>query len=118
MLADYWAAALGRQLINRTDGGPETTFSSVVNTTTFQSNDMPYPLIVFDSRRPNEIIINTNSALYEISPYEFGTWDDRVNLFIPTQYVGSNLTNHSAMHDNTCVNRFDNAAYTANNTRC
>jgi len=67
-------------------------------------------LIVIDSRRPGEYIINTNSTLYEISPYEFGTWDERVNLFIPTQYVGSNLTNGVATNNNICVNRFDNAA--------
>lgn len=109
-LADYWASALGRQLINRTDGGPETTFSSIVNTTSFQSHDQPFPLVVIDSRRPGEFIINLNSTVYEISPYEFGTWDSRVNLFVPTQYVGSNLTDGKATHGNVCVNNFDNAA--------
>jgi len=110
MLADYWAGALGRQLINGTDGGPETTFSSVANTTSFQSYDQPYPLIVIDSRRPYEFIVNTNSTLFEISPYEFGTFDTRINLFIPTKYVGSNL-NNCGSGVGRCVNRFDNAAY-------
>jgi lysophospholipase len=110
-VADYWAAALGRQLINRTDGGPEVTFSSIVNTTTFTSYEQPYPIVVTDSRRPGEYIIFLNSSLYEITPYEFGTWDDRIDLFIPTQYIGSNLTNGVATNDNICVERFDNAAY-------
>jgi len=111
VLADYWAAALGRQLINRTDGGPEVTFSSILNTSSFQSADQPYPIVVVDSRRPGEFIININSTLYEISPYEFGTFDSRVNLFIPTQYVGSNLTNGAPTNGDICVERFDNAAY-------
>jgi lysophospholipase len=113
MIADYWAAALGRQLINRTDGGPEVTFSSIVNNSNFQSNDMPFPLVVADGRRHGEYIISLNATLYEISPYEFGSWDERVNLFVPTQYVGSNLDNGKAAINNTCVERFDNAAYTA-----
>src|SRR5436190_11730940 len=110
MLADYWGAALGRQLINRTDGGPDVTFSSIMNTSSFQSYIQPLPLIVMDSRRPNEFIINLNSTIYEISPYEFGTWDQQVNLFVPSRYVGSNLTNASATNGNVCVERFDNAA--------
>lgn len=110
VLADYWGAALGRQLINRTDGGPEITFSSITNTSSFQSYIQPFPLVVIDSRRPGELIINTNSTIYEISPYEFGTWDNRVNLFVPTRYVGSNLTDGVATNGNICVERFDNAA--------
>lgn len=110
-ITDYWAAALGRQLINRTDGGPEITFSSIVNTSSFQSYNQPFPLVVIDSRRPGEYIINLNSTVYEISPYEFGTWDSRVNLFTPTQYLGSNLTNGQLVSNNTCVTDFDNAAY-------
>lgn len=111
MIADYWAAALGRQLVNRTNGGPEITFSSIVNTSSFQNFSEPFPIVVTDSRRPGELIVNTNSTLYEVSPYEFGTWDSRVNLFIPTQYVGSNLTDGKPTNDNVCVERFDNAAY-------
>ena len=108
--ADYWAAALGRQLISRTDGGPEVVFSSIQNTSSFQSFNQPFPIIVVDNRRPREFIINTNSTLYEISPYEVGTFDDRVNLFIPTKYIGSNLTDGNATNDNICLERFDNAA--------
>ena len=110
VLADYWAAALGRQLINRTDGGPEVVFSSIQNTSSFQSFDQPFPIVVIDSRRPGEFIINVNSTVYEVSPYEFGTFDKRVNLFIPTNYVGSNLTDGKATNGNICVERFENAA--------
>lgn len=110
ILADYWAAALGRQLINRTDGGPEVTFSSILNTSSFQTGDQPYPIVVIDSRRPGEVIINTNSTLYEATPYEFGTWDPRVNLFTPTQFIGSNLTDGNPTNG-VCVEQFDNAAY-------
>ena len=109
-LADYWAAALGRQLINRTDGGPEVVFSSIQNTSSFLSFDQPFPIVVIDSRRPDEFIININSTVYEVSPYEFGTFDKRINLFVPTKYVGSNLTDDKATNGNICVERFDNAA--------
>jgi lysophospholipase len=109
-VADYWAAALGRQLINRTDGGPEVVFSSIQNTSSFQSFDQPFPIVVIDSRRSGEYIVNINSTLYEVSPYEFGTFDSRINLFVPTKYVGSNLTDSKATNDNICVERFENAA--------
>ena len=101
---------MGRQLIDRVNGGPEVTFSSVANTTSFESYMQPFPLIVMDARDPGETILDINSTVYEISPYEFGTWDSRVNLFAPTRYVGSNLTNGTATNGNVCVERFDNAA--------
>jgi lysophospholipase len=82
-----------------------------VNTSSFQSYDQPFPLVVVDSRRPGEYTINLNSTVYEISPYEFGTWDSRVNLFTPTQYLGSNLNNGKPVNGNICVSDFDNAAY-------
>ena len=109
-VADYWAAALGRQLINRTDGGPEVVFSSIQNTSSFQSFDQPFPIVVIDSRRPNEYIISINSTLYEVTPYEFGTFDSRINLFVPTKYIGSNLTDGKATNGSICVERFENAA--------
>jgi lysophospholipase len=63
-----------------------------------------------DGRQPTEIIVNINSTLYEISPYEFGTWDNGINLFVLTKYLGSNLTNGVATNGHVCVEQFDNAA--------
>lgn len=70
----------------------------------------PFPLIVIDGRNPGEVIVDINSTVYEISPYEFGTWDSDINLFVPSRYLGSNLTNGNATNDNVCVEQFDNAA--------
>ena len=81
-----------------------------MNTTSFEDFEQPFPIVVMDSRRPNEVIININSTLYEVSPFEFGTFDERINLFVPTQYVGSNLTDAKPTNDDVCVQRFDNAA--------
>lgn len=41
---------------------------------------MPFPLVVADGRAPGQIVISANASVYEFNPYEFGSWDEQVNL--------------------------------------
>ncbi|KAG5981567.1 hypothetical protein E4U55_002823 [Claviceps digitariae] len=111
-ITDYWGRMLSYQLINATNGGPGFTFSSIANDADFSAGKAPLPVIVADSRNPNEKIIASNSTVYEFNPWEMGSYDPSLQGFVPLQYVGSNFTNGSVVdRDNQCVVGFDNAGF-------
>jgi len=110
-ITDYWGRALSYHLVNNTypNEGEGTTFSDIRNTSNFVSAAYPFPLIVADEREPGELLIYQNTTLFEINPYEFGSWDPRVGAFIPIDILGTNLTNGvSTQTNNNCTFGFEN----------
>jgi len=59
-------------------------------------------------RPPNQLFIPANSSIYEISPWEIGTFDPPTKAFAPLRYVGSNFSGGSIPEDGTCIQGFDN----------
>lgn len=110
-ITDYWGRALSFQLINATDGGPAYTFSSIAQASNFMNGEIPFPFLVADERSPNTQIVSLNSTVYEINPYETGSWDPTTYAFAPTQYLGSNFTGGSIPSNEQCVAGFDQAGY-------
>ena len=110
-LTDYWGRALSYQLVNATDGGPAYTFSSISEMEDFMSGDIPMPLFVADSRSPNTVIISLNSTVYEINPFEIGSWDPTTYAFAPLRYVGSNFSAGVLPDSKECIRGFDNVGY-------
>jgi len=110
-ITDYWGRALSYQLVNASNGGPGYTFSSIANQSFFTQGTAPLPILVTDGRRPGELLVNGNSTVYEISPWELGTWDPTTYAFAPLRYLGSNFTGGSIPEGEMCVRGFDNAGY-------
>lgn len=69
-------------MINATNGGPAYTFSSIVNQTFFTNGSVPLPLFVSDSREPGQVIIPSNTTIYEFNPFEMGSWDPTVYGYV------------------------------------
>jgi len=110
-LTDYWGRALSFQLINATDGGPAYTWSSIAQTEGFQNAEQPFPISLADARAPGQKIVSLNSSNFEFNPFEMGTWDPTTYGFIPTRYLGTNMTNGSVADDSRCTIGFDNAGF-------
>jgi len=110
-LTDYWGRALSFQLVNGTDGGPSYTFSSIAQQQSFMSGDWPFPVLVADGRAPGTQIVSLNSTVYEINPFEIGSWDPTTYGFAPLQYVGSNFTAGVVPSDGDCVQGFDQIGF-------
>ncbi|KAI5468054.1 lysophospholipase catalytic domain-containing protein [Mariannaea sp. PMI_226] len=110
-ITDYWGRMLSYQLVNATDGGPGITWSSIVDDTDFKNGDAPLPLVVIDSRNPGETIIALNSTVFEVTPWELGSYDPAISGFAPLKYVGSEFENGQLPKDKSCVRGFDNAGY-------
>ncbi|KKY19500.1 putative lysophospholipase plb1 [Phaeomoniella chlamydospora] len=110
-ITDYWGRTLSYQLINATSGGPAYTWSSIALDEDFQNGKQPMPVIIADERAPGETLIPGNTTIFEMNPFEFGTWDPTVYGFIPLKYLGTNFTSGSVVNTSSCVVGFDNAGY-------
>jgi lysophospholipase len=98
-------------MFNASNGGIDYTWSSIADTKDFQDGNYPMPLVVADGRNPGELVIGSNSTVYEFNPWEFGTFDPTVFGFVPLQYLGSRFVGGSLPSNETCVNGFDSAGF-------
>ncbi|CAB57433.1 Lysophospholipase [Schizosaccharomyces pombe] len=113
-LTDYWGRAIARHFVGQLRGGPNLTYSSVQNASWFQTAEYPYPLIVTQGLTgglpDGSNGTATNSSIYEISPYYLTSFDNNVRSYTPTQYLGTNYSNGTAV-DGKCVTQFDNVGF-------
>lgn len=112
-VTDVWGRALSYQFFNPdlyTDGGANLTWSGVRNNPSFKNHSLPFPIVVADGRMPGTMIINENATVFEISPYELGSWDPSLRSFADIRYVGTNLYGGKS-NDSQCVTNLDNAGY-------
>ncbi|KAI5300961.1 Lysophospholipase 1 [Ascosphaera pollenicola] len=112
-LTDLWGRALAYQMINDTSGqgGLDFTWSSIADMDDFKNGDTPMPLVVADSRDPNDTLVTGNSTIFEFNPWEFGTYDPTILGFIPLEYLGSKFIEGTLPSNASCVRGFDNAGY-------
>ena len=69
------------------------------------------PLVVVDGRNPDELLLGSNSTVFEFNPWEFGSFDPTVFGFVPLQYLGSKFDGGVIPSNESCVRGFDNAGY-------
>jgi lysophospholipase len=110
-ITDIWGRALGYQMFNASNGGIAYTWSSIAETSAFQDGNYPMPMVVADGRNPGELVVGSNSTVYEFNPWEFGTFDPTIYGFVPLKYLGSRFVAGSLPDNETCVGGFDNAGF-------
>lgn len=110
-ITDAWGRALSYQLIDPVDGGVSYTFSSIAKDNVFKSGGTPMPVFVADGRAPGELIIDGNATVYEINPWELGSFDPTTFAFAPLEYLGSDFLDGKISSKGKCVRGFDNAGY-------
>lgn len=99
------------QLINATDGGPGITWSSIARDTQFAAGQTPMPFLVADGRAPGELLISSNTTVFEFNPWELGSFDPTLYGFAPLRFIGSNFSAGVLPDNETCVRGFDNAGF-------
>ena len=110
-ITDIWGRALSYQMFNASNGGLAYTWSSIAETSAFNDGNYPMPLVVADGRNPGELVVGSNSTVYEFNPWEFGTFDPTIYGFAPLQYLGSRFVGGSLPSNETCVRGFDSAGF-------
>ncbi|KAL3449610.1 lysophospholipase 1 [Aspergillus insuetus] len=112
--ADFWGRIQGYNFFNASHGGVDYTWSSIAKTQSFQSGDMPMPLVVMTGNHESTETLASSPAkypIYETTPWEWGTFDDDIYGFAPLEYLGTRFVDGVVPDNETCVRGFDNAGF-------
>jgi lysophospholipase len=109
-LTDAFGLIQGYRLFPGDDGGAAITLSGLASSPEFKSHNVPYPIIVATGLGAGECYPNLDNPLYEFHPYEYGSWDQGVQAFSQTQYMGTKFTSGVPQSDG-CIQGFDNIFY-------
>ncbi|ODQ83108.1 hypothetical protein BABINDRAFT_159566 [Babjeviella inositovora NRRL Y-12698] len=111
-LTDAWGRALSHQFfLNYPNMGAALTWSTLRDADVFSNHSMPFPIVVTDGRTPGSTIIGSNSTVFEVSPFELGSWDPSLHSFVDVKYLGSVLDNGRPVNSSACIGGFDNAGF-------
>jgi lysophospholipase len=112
-LTDPWGRLLSYQLLFGFNGGVFKTLSGIASGSNFSSFNIPYPIItgVGVKTFEGECIPGPNATTYELTPYEFGSWDQGVSAFTQSNFLGSNLSNGQPIESGRCIVNYDNLGY-------
>lgn len=112
-LTDPWGRLLSYQLLFGFNGGVFKTLSGISSGSNFSCFNVPYPIItgVGVKTFQGECLPGPNATTYELTPYEFGSWDQGVSAFTPSRFLGSALSNGQPIMSGRCVVNYDNLGY-------
>ena len=101
---DYWGKALLKRFkgLNGVSGRQNTTSLATLFSLSGQPNS---PIPIFVSNCKNNHLKN---VIFEITPFEFGSWENISNLFIDLQYLGSEIVAGDAIK---CYKGFDDIGF-------
>ncbi|GME68638.1 unnamed protein product [[Candida] boidinii] len=113
---DLYGLLIGRAIFTDLENqGAGLTWSSLRDIEKIQSFDMPYPIILAlgtsISITENDTYDSNDVALFEVSPFEFGSWQNSVYAFTDMKHIASNVSNGIPVDDNNCTVGFDSAPY-------
>lgn len=109
-ITDVWGRALSSQFFTLESGGDNVTWSGITDLPSFKNHELPFPIVIANGRTPGTTIINENSTVFEISPYELGSWDPSLRSFVQTKYLGSYVDN-GQNSSGECTTNYDNAGF-------
>jgi lysophospholipase len=113
-IADTWGRFLSYQLLRGADGGVATRLSNVPDIKNFQSAAIPFPIITALGKTGgisgSDCDPHDDSAQFEFTPFETGSWDNGIAAFTPTAYLGTEVSNGSPVGGK-CYQNYDNLGY-------
>lgn len=109
-VTDMWGRMLSQQFVGVPGGGPAMAWSDIQQHAAFAAHEMPLPIVLANGRAPETKIISTNSTVFEISPFELGSWDPSLRRFANLTWLGSDVYNGLPQGPQ-CVLGFDQAGF-------
>ncbi|CAI6636238.1 CIC_HP2_G0042080.mRNA.1.CDS.1 [Saccharomyces cerevisiae] len=103
---DYWGKAIVQRLKKNFDDDPNHSFSfsKLVNSSKkFKECSVPIPIFVANCK--NGLLSN---VIFEFTPFEFGSWENILRLFVKLPYLGSKIVSGKAEK---CINNFDDLGF-------
>ncbi|WVQ72738.1 hypothetical protein IAR50_002298 [Cryptococcus sp. DSM 104548] len=117
-LTDIWGLAIGAHVMpddHQLDKTPNFTLSNLdLKVPAYANASLPLPIIIAAEREPGELLIAENATVYELTPYEFGSWAfgsdyKSPGAFTPMQYLGTSLNNGTTT--GTCWKGYDQLSF-------
>jgi lysophospholipase len=71
----------------------------------------PMPILIALQRAPDLLQVPPNATVFEINPWEIGSYDRGAAAFAPLKYVGSNFIGGIVPQDSQCIAGMDNAGF-------
>ncbi|PYH90002.1 lysophospholipase [Aspergillus ellipticus CBS 707.79] len=112
-VADYLGRLFAYEFIPGNSGGLNTTFSDIRKLSKFVNHEMPMPIIHLsmigegDPEYDDLWVPRANSSIFDVTPFEFGSWDGSVRAFTPMEWLGNRLSNGQPVNDSVCYQGFD-----------
>ncbi|KAF7321318.1 Lysophospholipase [Mycena kentingensis (nom. inval.)] len=123
-ITDPWSRMISYHFLNQTDRfnfftnatahGAGQLWSDIPRIPAYQEKKVPFPLIVADSRAGNDEstdALGLDSVVYEITPFEFASFDPSLSAGMNLSYAGTHLTSGKAANGSACVRGFDQAGF-------
>jgi lysophospholipase len=108
-IVDAYGRLLEYQFIRGADDSLPFTLSSLTTLSNFTSYAAPYPILTATGAKvwEGECKPGPNGTTYELTPYEFGSWDSDVSAFAQTKYLGTPMSAGKPAQL-TCTENYDN----------
>lgn len=99
---DYLGKAFKKKLSDL--NGQSSSFSQLMmDSTKFQKFEAPIPLFIANCRNDH-----LKNVIFEFNPFEFGSWESNLGLFVKMPYLGSTI---EAGIPSRCINGFDDIGF-------
>ncbi|KAH7873529.1 lysophospholipase [Lentinula edodes] len=122
-IGDAWARALSYHFLTGTDlsnffdtssHGAGQLWSQIASAIFFTNHQAPFPLVVLNSNGTFDLTtesIPLDSPVYEVSPFEFTSFDPDISAAAELSYIGTSLFAGVPVDNASCVTGFDQAGF-------
>lgn len=113
-LIDLYGRLIGYSSLYSPQGGIDTLMSDAQTQSNFANADVPFPIFTSIGSTTSSggvtCIPGTNGTQYELTPFEFGSWDPSVAAFMDMKYLGTSM-NAGKPVTPLCTTGFDNIGF-------
>ncbi|KAF8906593.1 phospholipase B [Gymnopilus junonius] len=123
-ITDVWSRMISYHFLNQTSRsnfftndsahGAGQLWSKIPLIPAYQNLSIPFPIIVADSRPVGSnltTILSFDSVVYEITPFEIGSYDPFLSSGMNLSYAGTHLVKGKSSNGSSCVMGFDQAGF-------
>jgi lysophospholipase len=99
---------------NDTGHGAGQLWSELPAGSMFQQHSVPFPIVTVDSQPSGSNQTGyapLNNTVYEVTPFELGSWDPSLSAMTNLSHVGTHLNNGQPDNNTACVTGFDEAGF-------
>lgn len=117
-LIDVYGRIIGYSNLYPPRGGVNTLVSDTRSQPKFVNAQVPFPIMTAIGTIDNTTDCSqmTNATQYEITPFEFGSWDTGVASFMDMKYLGTRMVDGKPAAIALCTTGFDNLGYAVGTT--